>query len=483
MSVIWMDVDAALSEVPVNCCPLISDSDFKTVDEGIAYNESGMDLYWHFTTTGGATSVTSVTPTTGGDYDWAHQDHGMYTIEIPASGGASINNDTEGFGYFTGVCDNVLPWRGPTIGFRAAALNNALIDGGDNLDVNTIQLAGDADAPDKLIASLETEDRYFYEIGATVAIGDLCYMDSNNVVQEASQQADAGSEPSNQETFAQNFVGVCVSTPVVPAGFGMIASRCVRTFTCPSDTYTVGQLVGPDETGGNQLLDQTVAKVSERRYAIGVVAVAVPVADTSVEVMLFGRAPTIDWEDGRRLDAIVDAVRLALPSAAPDAAGGLPISDAGELDLDTQLAYLDAAISSRNSVTPDAAGTAAGLHATTDGKVDGVQTGVTSALGNLATLIADNPNVPTKGVAFTLPVLMVDEDDSKTGLAGLTVAGQISKDNGAFAALDNTPATELAFGMYYITITATEMNANTVTLRFTATGADDRFITLVNQPT
>ena len=52
----FMDVDTALSEVPVNLIPLTSDSDFKTVDEGILYDESGMDLYWHFTTTGGASS-------------------------------------------------------------------------------------------------------------------------------------------------------------------------------------------------------------------------------------------------------------------------------------------------------------------------------------------------------------------------------------------------------------------------------------------
>lgn len=71
-----------------------------------------------------------------------------------------------------------------------------------------------------------------------------------------------------------------------------------------------------------------------------------------------------------------DTVRggmTALPDAVADAAGGLPISDAGNLDLDTLLARLDAAITSRNSTVPDAAGTAASLHATTDGKVDDVK--------------------------------------------------------------------------------------------------------------
>src|SRR5574343_605876 len=125
---LWMDVAANLAEVPVNIMPLLDATDFKSREESVAYNAAGLELIWHFTTTAGATTATVVTPTTGGNYDWAHQDGGMYTIEIPASGGASINNDTEGFGWFTGVATGVLPWRGPVIGFRAAGLNNVLID-------------------------------------------------------------------------------------------------------------------------------------------------------------------------------------------------------------------------------------------------------------------------------------------------------------------------------------------------------------------
>lgn len=129
MADIWMDVDTALSEVPVNVMPLLDATDFKTIEDAVAYNAAGMALYWHFVTTAGAYSVTAVTPTAAGNYDWTDQGAaGIYTIEIPASGGASINNDTEGFGWFTGVATGVLPWRGPVIGFRASALNDALID-------------------------------------------------------------------------------------------------------------------------------------------------------------------------------------------------------------------------------------------------------------------------------------------------------------------------------------------------------------------
>lgn len=126
---IWFDVDTALSEVPINILPLLDDTDFKTREVALTYNQAGLDLVWNFVTTAGAMTQTAVTPTdTAGAYDWVHQGDGMYTIEIPASGGATINNDTEGFGWFTGFATGVLPWRGPVIGFRAVGINNVLID-------------------------------------------------------------------------------------------------------------------------------------------------------------------------------------------------------------------------------------------------------------------------------------------------------------------------------------------------------------------
>ena len=145
---IWMDVDAALAEVPVNIMPLTDDSDFKSREESIVYNQAGLDLLWNFVTTAGAYTQTAVTPTeAAGDYDWTNQGNGYYTIEIPASGGASANNDTEGYGWFSGYATGVLPWRGPIIGFRDANLNNVLVDAAaavDALPANISHVAGDA---------------------------------------------------------------------------------------------------------------------------------------------------------------------------------------------------------------------------------------------------------------------------------------------------------------------------------------------------
>lgn len=148
----WMDVDVALAEVPVNLLSLLDDVDFKTVEDSIAYNAAGMDLRWNFVTPGGAMTSTPVTPTTGGAHDWTHQGDGLYTLEIPATSG-TINNDTEGFGWFSGRITGVLPFRGPTIGFRAAALNDAFIEGGDRLDVNVEEINDSTAAAQRLALS------------------------------------------------------------------------------------------------------------------------------------------------------------------------------------------------------------------------------------------------------------------------------------------------------------------------------------------
>jgi len=139
MADMYLDVDTALTEVPVNLMPLLSDSDFKTRQTSVAYNAAGMDLVWNFVTSAGSYTQTAVTPTTAGSYDWVSQGGGMYSIEMPAA----LNN-IEGYGWFTGYATGILPWRGPVICMRAAAVNDALCDTGDLLDVSVTQWNGSA---------------------------------------------------------------------------------------------------------------------------------------------------------------------------------------------------------------------------------------------------------------------------------------------------------------------------------------------------
>lgn len=109
--------NVALSGVPVNISALTDSTDFITRETAVAYNASGMDLVWNFLTADGAFTQTAVTPTTGGVYDWTHKGDAMYAIEMPASGGASINNNAAGHGWFTGIATGVLAWTGPMCEF------------------------------------------------------------------------------------------------------------------------------------------------------------------------------------------------------------------------------------------------------------------------------------------------------------------------------------------------------------------------------
>lgn len=154
-----MTVDAAVT-VPVNVCALTDDTDFKSREESVAYNASGLDLTWNFVTPAGVQTQTAVTPTnTGGSYDWVNVGNGMYNIEIPASGGGSINNDTEGYGWFNGVATGVLPWVGPVIEFVPANVVNSLVTGTDKLQVDSVEIGSNALSTDGPIPHLGIADQ------------------------------------------------------------------------------------------------------------------------------------------------------------------------------------------------------------------------------------------------------------------------------------------------------------------------------------
>ena len=89
------------------------------------------------------------------------------------------------------------------------------------------------------------------------------------------------------------------------------------------------------------------------------------------------------------------------------------------------------------------------------------------------------PSGIPKGVAITaLPFLMVDDTDHVTPELGKVITEEISKDGGAFAPCANAFA-EIGNGMYKIDLTAGEMAADIVILKFTAAGCDQTIIPIV----
>lgn len=76
--------------------------------------------------------------------------------------------------------------------------------------------------------------------------------------------------------------------------------------------------------------------------------------------------------------------------------------------------------------------------------------------------------------------LMIDSSDHVTPKTGLTITGEVSIDGAAFGALTNA-VSEVASGVYKVNLAAADVNGTSLMLKFTATGADARYIPIITQ--
>lgn len=83
-----------------------------------------------------------------------------------------------------------------------------------------------------------------------------------------------------------------------------------------------------------------------------------------------------------------------------------------------------------------------------------------------------------KNVAVSNFMFMMTSSTTGAAATGLTVTAQRSIDGAAFASCANS-VTELSNGIYKINLASTDLNGDVITLRFTATGANDRTITIL----
>ena len=119
--------------------------------------------------------------------------------------------------------------------------------------------------------------------GSVIEIGDLLFLDTDDA-KPASSQADQETEAANQTLFAGKFLGVAMqrsragdTDPI------RVATTGVFEFECPSTAFELGNYVGAHEnTAGNQLVNQQVAKVATANLAVGRVARREPTANTAV---------------------------------------------------------------------------------------------------------------------------------------------------------------------------------------------------------
>ena len=131
---VYKQVDVSITMVVGPC---IDDTNFKSLEEAIAYNAAGMDISLIIEKADGTTTVTAITLTTGGTSDWTHKDGGYYEVEITAA-----QNAEEGIAHLRGVCDGVLPFESPRYDIVVANVYNSLVTGTDVLQTDVTQWLG-----------------------------------------------------------------------------------------------------------------------------------------------------------------------------------------------------------------------------------------------------------------------------------------------------------------------------------------------------
>lgn len=343
MSTTKIIVDTAV-EVFVNAVPLLDDTDFKTRETAVAYNASGMDLVWNFQTPAGVVSQTAVTPTTGGTYDWTHVGDAMYKIEIPASGGASINNDTEGVGWFSGVATGVLPWVSPRYEFVPANVANSLVLGTDKLEVDMTQLGGAAQsATDLKDFADDGYDPSTNKVQGVVLVDTATAVTTVNGLAANSLTAAAAATDFVEEirnsitggayalsSDANGRLRIVDGTGVgeLDTDSGTVLLRSATETQIDNIQSAIGAAgAGLSAIPWNAAWDAEVqSEVNDGLVALGLdhlLAASVAgtdVTDNSIIARLVSKSATADWDSFNNQTDALEAIRDNLPAAAPSAA-------------------------------------------------------------------------------------------------------------------------------------------------------------------
>lgn len=130
--------------------------------------------------------------------------------------------------------------------------------------------------------------------------------------------------------------------------------------------------------------------------------------------------------------------------------------------------------------------------ASVSGAVGSVTGAVGSVTGNVGGNVAGSVASVTNPVSVLTGIkknqaladfeFLMTDSTNHNPITGLTVAVTRSIDNGAFAAGTLSAVTEISNGIYSVDFGAGDLNGTVITLRATAVGADDLFVTIVPDP-
>jgi lysophospholipase L1-like esterase len=119
--------------------PLIDDTDYKTLETGVAYNAAGMsvDLVKKGVNSGSKTDLT-LSNTDDADHNyWSELGNGYYLVRVTVA-----QNDAEGTLLVNGVATGILPFSSVEYEVVPVKVYDALVAGSDNLETDLIEWRG-----------------------------------------------------------------------------------------------------------------------------------------------------------------------------------------------------------------------------------------------------------------------------------------------------------------------------------------------------
>jgi hypothetical protein len=197
-----------------------------------------------------------------------------------------------------------------------------------------------------------------------------------------------------------------------------------------------------------------------------------------------------DWVDGGRLDLLVDAIKAKtdnLPSDPADASDIASSFSTVNSTLSTIAGYIDTEVAAIKAKTdnlptdPADASDIASSFSTVNTKLDTIDDFLDTEIAAIKAKTDNLPPAVKKNTALSaFMFMMIDSSDHVTPKTGLTITATRSIDGAAFGACANSAA-EVSNGWYKIDLANTDLNGNVIALKFTATGADARNVTILPQ--
>jgi hypothetical protein len=185
---------------------------------------------------------------------------------------------------------------------------------------------------------------------------------------------------------------------------------------------------------GGAFANPSAGATNATELSVGWYYVDLSTTDTGTLGDLVVRGTAAGCDPSERLFAVSKATNrglTALPDAAADAAGGLPISDAGGLDLDTLLARLDAAVTTRQVAIWAAANSTVNLSATTIKTATDVEADTADIQSRIPAALTGDGNIKADTLRVGGTTQTARDLGASVLLSSGTGSGQISLSSGA----------------------------------------------------